>query len=153
MKHIDIRLSLEVVAPLLDLIRETAGELRATLAQPPELPELDEEMRQAWLQDLLQSQDIDLRTLLGLFDGEFFHEGVIGLDEENADPVLRACAAVRLRLRSVHLHDLDDDAMETGRVEISTLPEPRRKAFMCYLFLATLQELVIQHLDPGGRQG
>jgi hypothetical protein len=27
------------------------------------------------------------------------------------------------------------------------LDEPVRKAFMCYLFLATVQELIIQHLD------
>jgi hypothetical protein len=27
------------------------------------------------------------------------------------------------------------------------LDEPVRKAFTCYLFLATIQELIIQHLD------
>jgi hypothetical protein len=32
-------------------------------------------------------------------------------------------------------------------VEIAKLEEPLRKAFMCYLFLATIQELIIQHLD------
>jgi hypothetical protein len=32
-------------------------------------------------------------------------------------------------------------------VDVAQLEEPVRKAFMCYLFLATLQELIIQHLD------
>jgi len=32
-------------------------------------------------------------------------------------------------------------------VDLQQLEEPLRKAFMCYLFLATVQELIIQHLD------
>ena len=38
-------------------------------------------------------------------------------------------------------------ALETGDVDMDGLDEPARKAFMCYLFLATVQELIIQHLD------
>jgi hypothetical protein len=34
-------------------------------------------------------------------------------------------------------------------VDLSTLAAPTRRAFMCYLFLATVQELIIQHLDEG----
>ena len=37
--------------------------------------------------------------------------------------------------------------LETGDVDLTTLDEPLRRAFMCYLFLATVQELIIQHLD------
>ena len=41
----------------------------------------------------------------------------------------------------------DDDTLEGGDVELEELSESVRKAFMCYLFLATVQELIIQHLD------
>lgn len=148
MKRIEVKLSLEVVAPLLDVIREMAGGLNSALAAPLVMVDLDEELRHAWIHDLLLAQNQDLRTLLALFGGDFFQEGVIALDEENAEQVIRACAAVRLRLRAEHLRDLNDEAMESGAIDLQSLPEPRRKAFMCYLFLATLQELIIQHLNP-----
>ena len=59
----------------------------------------------------------------------------------------RHLSAVRLRLRERYLQSVADEALETGEVELAKLPEPVRKAFMCYLFLATLQELIIQRLD------
>ena len=62
-------------------------------------------------------------------------------------PVVRACAAVRLRLREVYLKGLGDDTLEGGEVELDQMSEVVRKAFLCYLFLATVQELIIQHLD------
>jgi hypothetical protein len=54
---------------------------------------------------------------------------------------------VRLRLRERYLQVLGDEALETGEVELAKLTEATRKAFMCYLFLATLQELIIQRIE------
>jgi hypothetical protein len=54
---------------------------------------------------------------------------------------------VRLRLRERFLKPLGDETLEGGDVDLTDLHEPLRKAFMCYLFLATVQELIIQHLD------
>ena len=147
MKRIEVKLSLPVVAPLLDVIRELAGGLRQNLAVPPALTDLDEEFRAAWADELLSGQTDDVQTLLALFDGEFFTEGVVAFDEDNAEVILRACAAVRLRLRERYLKPMGDEALESGEVDLLTLEEPLRKAFMCYLFLATVQELIIQHLD------
>ncbi len=147
MKRIEVKLSLPVVAPLLDVIRELAGGLRQNLAVPPGLTDLDEEFRAAWAGELLSGQTDDVQTLLALFDGEFFTEGVVAFDEDNAEVILRACAAVRLRLRERYLKPMGDEALESGDVDLLTLAEPLRKAFMCYLFLATVQELIIQHLD------
>jgi len=146
-KRIEVRLSLPVVAPLLDVIRELSGELRRSLAATPALPGLDADFRDAWVGELLEGQGEDLRLLLALFDGEFFSEGIVAFDEDNAEPILRACTAVRLRLRDRRLRGLGDEALETGEIEMSKLDEPLRKAFMSYLFLATIQELIIQHLD------
>ena len=100
MKRIEVRLSVTVVAPLLDVIREMADSLSDNLAVPLKIEDLDEVMSEAWVSELQSAQNADLELLLGMFDEEFFRDGAIQLDEDNADRVIRACAAVRLRLRS-----------------------------------------------------
>jgi hypothetical protein len=147
MKRIEVKLSLPVVAPLLDVIKHLADGLGKNLAAPLAMDDLDPEFREAWSVELLEGQGDDVRALLSLFDEDFFADGVIAFDERNAEPVLRACAAVRLRLREKSLKVLGDDALESSDLNIDQLEEPVRKAFMCYLFLATIQELIIQHLD------
>lgn len=147
MKRIEVKLALPVVAPLLDVIRELADGLRHELASPLGLKDIDPELREAWVSDLLTTQADEVQALLALFNDEFFSEGVVAFDEENAETIVRATAAVRLRLRGKYLETLDDEMLESGDVDLLTLDEPLRKAFMCYLFLATIQELIIQHLD------
>ena len=147
MRRIEVKLALPVVAPLLDVIRELADGLRRNLAAPLALEDLEPEFRDAWVSELVVAQSEDVQRLLALFDDEFFREGVVALDEENAEAIVRACAAVRLRLRERFLKPLGDETLETGDVNMAALDEPLRKAFMCYLFLATVQELIIQHLD------
>ena len=147
MKRIEVKLALPVVAPLLDVIRELADGLRHNLAAPLALTDLDAEFHDAWVGELVNAQSQDVERLLAMFDDEFFREGVVAFDEENAESIVRACAAVRLRLRERHLKTVGDETLETGEVEMANLEEPLRRAFMCYLFLATVQELIIQHLD------
>ena len=147
MKHIEVKLALPVVAPLLDVVRELADGLAHNLAAPLGLSDLEPEDRGAWADELLVAQREEVRVLLGLFDDEFFSEGVVAFDEDNAEIIVRACAAIRLRLREQFLKDLGDEVLESSEVALSVLPEPTRRAFMCYLFLATIQELIIEHLD------
>jgi hypothetical protein len=147
MKRIEVKLALPVVAPLLDVIKELADGLKENLAAGQGSAEIDPELRDAWVGDLLAAQNEDVASLLGLFNDEFFSEGVVAFDEENAEAVVRACAAIRLRLREHCLKPVGDETLESGDVNVASLAEPLRKAFMCYLFLATVQELIIQHLD------
>ena len=147
MKRIEVKLALPVVAPLLDVIKELADNLSRNLAAPLALKDLDEDFQAAWREELLSTQNEEVRTLLALFDEEFFSDGVVAFDETNAEIIVRACAAVRLRLRENYLKPLGDEMLESGDLDLMTLEEPLRKAFMCYLFLATIQELIIQHLD------
>ena len=147
MKRLEVQLSLPVVAPLLDVIKELADGLKQNLAAPQMVSDIDAEFREVWMGDLLLAQTSDVQTLLALFNEEFFSDGVVAFDEANAEAIVRATAAVRLRLRERYLKGLGDDTLEGGDVELDDLEEPVRKAFMCYLFLATVQELIIQHLD------
>jgi hypothetical protein len=146
-KQIVVTLSLPVVAPLLDIVKFAADRMEGTTAAPAALPDLDPEMKEAWTEELIAAQNADVRALLALFDDEFFATGRISFRAANAEPMIRACAAVRLHLRNGPLAGLGDDVLETGEIALEQLGEPVRKAFMTYLFLATIQELIIQHLD------
>jgi hypothetical protein len=55
---------------------------------------------------------------------------------------------VRLRLRAKHLEPLGDEALESSEVPLDKMSVTQQKAFAAYVFLATLQELIVQHLDP-----
>jgi hypothetical protein len=121
--------------------------LAENLAAPLAMTDLDPEFTRDWTAELQAGQSADVQVLMSLFDEKFFSDSVIALDASNAEPVVRACAAVRLRLREKYLRSLDDEILESSDIELEQLEEPVRKAFMCYLFLATLQELIIQHLD------
>lgn len=148
MKRVEVRLNLDAVAPLLDVIKGVADRLEPELAIVPQVPEHDEELAGEWKAELLAGQRSDLAVLLGLFDAEFFATGMIALDPENAEPVLRATAALRLRLRAMHLAWLEDEKLESGDVALEGLTGERQRAFAAYVFLATLQEVVVHHLDP-----
>ncbi|MDR0352482.1 MAG: hypothetical protein LBI02_03710 [Opitutaceae bacterium] len=153
MKRIEVKLSLSAVAPLLDIIKTAAGSLAWSLAVA--LPDFarDGEWRDVWARPLLESQNTGLAQLLGLFDSDFFKTGVIAFDEENATSLLRACAAVRLQVRAQFLTALPDAVMETGAVDPVTLDDGTRKALMCHLFLATMQEVIIRHLGNSILEG
>lgn len=147
MKRIEVKLSLSVVAPLLDVIKAASDTLQNELAADLALDDIDPDVRDDWREELQSAQRDELRTLLALFNSEFFGTGIIALDSDNAEIIAKACSAVRLRLRERFLAGLNDEDLEGGAVDPDTLDEPVRKAFMCYLFLATVQELIIQHLD------
>lgn len=147
MKRIEVKLSLGVVAPLLDVIKSAADSMDDELAAPQPLHGIDADLREVWHDDLVAAQNGDVQTLLALFNSDFFSSGVVSFDEDNADAILRACAAVRLRLRTRFIEDLPDETLESGEVDLDALPEPTRKAFMCFLFLDTVQKLIIEHLD------
>ena len=147
MKRIEVKLSLPVVAPLLDIIKGLAGDLNQAPVVESALLDSDSDLREAWASELIAGQSSDLAILLSLFGDDFFADGVVRFDASNAEAIARACSAVRLRLRERYLKPVGVEALEAGEVEIAKLEEPLRKAFMCYLFLATIQELIIQHLD------
>jgi hypothetical protein len=147
MKKIEIKLSQPIVAPLLDFVKPLADGLREDLAFNPKFPDADPQFQESWREDLLEAQTSDATVFMGLFDRDFFESGNIEIDEENGDAVLRAAAAIRLKLRVEFLKDVPDEVLEHGDVPFEGLSFPEQQAYACYLFLATIQEIVIQHLD------
>jgi len=152
MKRVEVKLNLDAIAPLLDVIKTAADQLQPELAIDPQVPEHDDEFAAEWKGELLAGQQSDLAVLLGLFDTEFFATGMIALDPENAEQILRATAALRLRIRAEHLLELEDESLEAGEISLENLAEEQQRAFAAYVFLATLQEVVVQHLDPSAAE-
>ena len=146
-RRIQVKLSLPVVAPLLDVIKGLADDLRRSPALPHSPPEQEADFSAMWADELLDAQNQDIAVLLALFGEDFFSEGIVYFDRHNAEAIARACSAVRLRLRDRFLETMGDEALESGDVDMTRLEAPVRKAFTCYLFLATIQELIIERLD------
>ena len=80
MKRIEVKLSLQVVAPLLDVIKSASQSLQQNLAAPLSMTDLDAEFRDDWTAELQSCQSADVGVLMALFDENFFTDSVIGLD-------------------------------------------------------------------------
>jgi hypothetical protein len=150
MKQVEVRLNITAVAPLLDVIKLAADDLRTTLAIPTGLPEHDAEFNEAWMQELMAAQNSDVRALLGLFDAGFFSEGAIAIDSNNCESLLRGCAALRLRILARWLSAVPVDLLEDEEVPLAAIPEEIRLPFAAYTFLDQIQKIILEHLNPAG---
>jgi len=149
MKRIEVSLNLAVVAPLLDFIKPIVETLAAETVLTANLGEEDHELQELWHDGLIQDQVTDCEHLMQLFDPEFVESGRVALTSENAEHVLRAASAIRLKLRETAMDGITDADLEAGDIEPESLNETERLGFASYLFLATLQEIILKHADGG----
>lgn len=152
MKQVEIRLNITAVAPLLDVIKLAADDLKATLAIRANFPEDDAEFIETWTQDLVASQNSDIREVLGLFDSEFFADGAIAIDSNNCDSLLRGCAALRIRICQRWLGELPEEIIEDEDASLALIPMEVRLPFAAYTFLDQVQKIILEHLDPGAAE-
>ena len=152
-KHIEIRLALPVVGPLVDFILPLLDAGEGDLPASPDLDAVDHELRESWEEELIAAHDSDIEFFKGLFGEEFHETGVIEFPEEASETVVRACSTVRLKLRAGVLGDIEDSAIEGGELDFDSLSIEEKSGFMAYSFLATFQEILIRHMDPGIGEG
>lgn len=146
-KRLEIKLPAEVVGPMFDVLLPLARE-EDELAIDPRLRRIDAEFRELWTDDLKDALKSDCARFLEVFDREEFREtGVTDFSDRQVDPLLRACSALRLKLRTAELGKVSDDTLEDGEVDFAKLKPRERMAFTGYVFLGTLQEILIRHLD------
>lgn len=148
MKRVEIKLNISAVAPLLDIIKQAADDLRGNLAIRATFPEHDEEFNETWTAELLAGQNSDVRELLGLFGSEFFSEGGIAIDSRNSDSLLRGCSALRIQILTHWLHGIPTDLIEEEDVPPEAIPDEMRVPFAAYTFLDQIQKIILEHLDP-----
>jgi len=152
MKQVEIKLNIGAVAPLLDVIKLAADDLRSTLAIRATFPEEDAEFNENWTQDLMAAQNSDVRELLGLFDSDFFSDGAIAIDSNNCDSLLRGCSALRIRILMRWLHSVPPDIIEDEDAPITLIPLEIRLPFAAYTFLDQIQKIILEHLSPAGTE-
>lgn len=144
---LDIGFHPGIVSAFRDMVEEAS---RAGAVQPvvkPRLPEDDEELDEFWRESLLEQLRADCDELLeqlGSF-GEGSHQ--LAMTPEQAEALLRASSAVRLKIRELHLSDIPDESLEEGFCNLESLPLDTRRNYMCYAFLASLQATLIAELD------
>jgi hypothetical protein len=148
-KHIEVRLALPVVAPLIDFILPLLDPESSELPSTPDMGAVDHEIRESWYDDLLESYRSEMQFFKDLFGPEFRETGVLEFPEEASEAVVHACASARLKLRVEVLKHVSDEALEGGDFDYESLPAGERTGFMAYVFLASFQEILIRHMDPG----
>jgi hypothetical protein len=139
----------EVLIALKNQMEDFAEELplkRPPAPGEPETPDADlEEVIEADLRHRL-SVDCALlsTTLVELHDGA--HR--LQVDETTAEGLLRASSAIRLGLRRTSLRNIPDEALEGAPLLAHMIQQSQQEAFMVYCFLAALQSIIIEALDP-----
>ena len=153
-KRLELKLPAPVVAPLLEFLLPLARETGdAALAFEPNLEAIEEDFRNDWRADIAGQSLDDQTRFAAIFDTEEFRKnGVAEFGPEDCEPLLRASSALRLKLRNRKLGALADSALETGEIDYARLNKEERTAITSYMLLASLQEIVIRHLDPGSAE-
>lgn len=147
MKRVEIKLNIGAVAPLLDIIKQAADDLRQSLAIRATFPEDDSEFNETWTQELLAGQNSDVRELLGLFGSEFFSDGSIAIDSHHSDSLLRGCSALRIQILTRWLQAIPADLLEDEDVPPEAIADAVRVPFASYTFLDQIQKIILEHLD------
>lgn len=148
MPEVHMKINPFMVDALVHLIETIAGNLESVLPKREQIPEQDRVLADTWSDGLRDDQDRDCAALLHLLRDRRFGRAAVPVKEEVAESVLRACSAVRLKIQDSLLKDLSDQALETGKIQIQSLEPEAQRGYACYLFLASLQAILIAELDP-----
>ncbi|HLP07346.1 MAG TPA: hypothetical protein VK178_04210 [Opitutaceae bacterium] len=149
-KRLELKLPAPVVGPLLEYLLPLARETgEGALAFEPDLKAIEADFRDDWRADLANQSQDDQTRFAAIFDTEEFRkEGIAEFGPEDCEPLLRAASALRLKLRTRKLGALADSALENGEIDFARMNKEEQTAITAYMLLASLQEIVIRHLDP-----
>lgn len=111
------------------------------------IPQDDHELAAVWGSSLKTHLKADRKCVLALVSDERFGKESIWLSDEAVEGLLRACAAIRQRIHQSTLSDIPDELLEDAELDIQDLDEEQQCAYSTYLFLAYLQEILIDELS------
>lgn len=148
MVNLSLFLDSHLIVAMLELVKAATESLNGHLAVEPQMPEDDEDLQMAWQADLIEALHYDIDYLLLVLRDHDFGKGELIMEEGVAESVVRACSAIRLKLRESALLKLTDDQLENAEVDILSLPTDMQQCYACYLFLTSLQSLILIELDP-----
>lgn len=144
-----VEVARDIVDIILKIIEPIGESLRGKLAYSVQAPEEEDEMMQdIWLQELQEILQDDCDALIKLLNNKKFGKEKITLEDMEMEPIIRACSAIRLKLHTRYLGSLKDAELESGEIDFMTLTPEERIHYSCYMFLAGLQNILIDHIDP-----
>ncbi len=131
-----------------DLVQSVRHDLGKNLVIDPALPEDDPDLLEAWTSELIETLREDCDFLLETLQREDFGAGELLLEETVAEGLIRACSAIRLKIRGTALREINDESLEEGALNPADLSFDQQRSYLCYLFLAGLQSEILVALDP-----
>jgi ATP-dependent Clp protease adaptor protein ClpS len=144
-RSLSIKLDVAVVLPLLELLRAQVAALIESNGRMSGQTDLTDEPRSLSKRTQTQIALLEVQELMALFGWDFPKTGTVCIGEDAAPKLLRACAFLRLDLRQRNLSTLSDATLESGFDGVDRLKE--NNTLMCYLFLATTQEIILQNFS------
>jgi len=148
MLEINLHVTPHLLQTVVSLIKVVVQSFQQGLAVEVEPVDDDADLHYAWISGLCDSLKQDVRHLFKLLNDPRFHEGTLALDISEAEAVLRASAAIRIKIQQTLLDDVPDHQLENGMISFETLPPEQQKGYACFLFLASLQAVILEALDP-----
>ena len=148
MIKIDLRLEPGFLAAMFKQVKLAADSFSGSLIVDSGLSNEDEELKSAWEASLLEKLKSDCDYLLSLLQHSHFGDCELNIDLDVAESVLRAASAVRLKMAQTVLASFPHDELEDGTIEVLSLPSDQLICYSAYRFLAYLQGLIIDEIDP-----
>lgn len=127
-------------------IRDVSELLKDELALEIQFPDNDPELTLSWMDSLLTDLRFDCQNLLSLLENKSFGQGSITLDIEFAESTLRACSAIRHKLRSAFLSELSDSEIELSELNLALLSPKIQKPYTSFVYLAYIQDSIAQSI-------
>lgn len=143
MPEIAFKIEKEYLAPIGEMSMRIAELFGDKLAISVDLPRDDPELAEAWQDGLVETLHQDMRCLVNFIEDERFGFDSIWLEDSVAEGVLRACSAIRVKIRELYLGGLSDAQLEEGDFDGSLLDQEGKGAYLTYTSLALLQEAII----------
>ena len=110
--------------------------------------EEDEDLSQTWHESLRGEIGTDRASMVRLRENLKAGQTRWQVDEEDAEPLIRALTEQRLHLRGEWLSNLSDSSLEGGEIRLENLPADERIPYLAYILLAGLQEHLIASINP-----
>ncbi len=148
MIKIDLHLQPSLARAMIDTVRSVRNDLGENLAIDLALPEDDPDLLDAWKCELTATLREDCDFLLETLQRDEFGKGELELKDTTAEGLIRACSAIRLKIREAALGDIDDEPLEHGDLNLADLTFDQQRSYLCYLFLAGLQSEILVEMDP-----
>lgn len=147
MPNIFFKIDPSLLPILIEYIYFVSCQFEENLAIDIQFPDNDPELSESWKQSLLADLQYDSQNLLSLMSDESFGQTPVTLEISFAEAISRACSAIRHKLRYDFLKKINDNDLESGDMDLTKLPNDLIKPYTCFVFLASLQEAVVESIE------